>query len=57
MVIGEWVSWAAACILFSGFIIYEVGQDRDIKDKSYKDILGALIGAYIAGIGLIIWNW
>jgi hypothetical protein len=57
MVIGEWVSWAAAWIIMLGFIVYELDQDWHIKDKAYRDLLGFLIGAYLAGVGLVIWNW
>ena len=43
---GHWV----LCLVFSlSFLFYEIIQDWRIKDRSYKDIFGFLIGFGILG--------
>jgi hypothetical protein len=37
-----------------GFFVYEVMEDWRIKDKSYIDMRGWLIGAYVVGFILLM---
>ena len=38
------------------FLSYELLQDREEHDKSYKDVYSFLLGVSLAGIGVIIWR-
>jgi hypothetical protein len=40
-----------------GFIVYELSQERLIKDEAYPAIQGYLIGLGVAVIPLLIWSW
>jgi hypothetical protein len=36
-------------LFFSGFMVYELNEDRHLKDQAYIDILGMLVGMAVAG--------
>ena len=37
-------AWIAAALVFVGFIIYELSEDRVINDEAYRDIEGFTVG-------------
>ena len=52
-----WQEGSAISIIWTlGFISYEILQDREEHDKSYKDVYSFLLGVSLAGIGVIIWR-
>ena len=55
--IALWHEGAIISIIWCiGFVSYEVLQDREEHDKSYKDMYSFLLGVALAGIGVIIWR-
>lgn len=55
--IALWPLGAAISIIWTlGFLSYEILQDHDEHDKSYKDVWSFLFGVAVAAIGVIIWR-
>ena len=48
--------WSAVLAFTGMFLAYELNDDRHSKDQAWKDVYGWLVGAAIAGIGLIIFK-
>jgi len=50
LLVHPWLS----VLFFCGFVVYELNEDRHLKDGAYLDIFGMLVGMVIAGG---IWLW
>ena len=37
-------------MFFIGFMVYELNEDRHLKDHAYVDIFGMLVGMVVAGV-------
>ncbi len=47
------------CMIFVGFLVYEIREERKLADGDYKDILGCLVGLGIYAIYpvvLMLWE-
>lgn len=44
-----------AGIAFVGFMVYELNEDRHLRDHAYKDILEYCIGVYVAIVCVCMW--
>lgn len=51
-----WVGWIYGLMFFIGFIAYEVLEQWAIKDHSYIDFLGALVGLGIGGMVIFLYK-
>ena len=48
------VSWTLPIIGAIMFLVYEVDEDWHLHDKAYHDILEAMLGFFLAVVGLLI---
>ncbi len=39
------------------FVLYEMSEDRYLRDRAYRDILEALVGFSVTVAGLLAWRW
>ena len=53
-ILGGYLGWVFAIVLFCSFMIYELNEDWHIKDQAWIDIFGYLIGLGIGIVALFI---
>ncbi len=39
------------------FVLYEISEDRYLRDRAYRDILEALFGFCATVVGILAWRW
>ncbi len=39
------------------FLLYEISEDRYLRDRAYRDILEALVGFCVTVAGMLAWRW
>ncbi len=39
------------------WIVYELSEDRYLRDRAYRDILEAVLGWGVGVVSILLWRW